>query len=293
LSAKNSASQPRQNANADSDKSAGNGWSRRRIWITAVVVALAVIGIAAFFPVALYTDQSKFCKTCHTMQPFYQAWQTGDHFDVQCIQCHVDPGYQARFLHKVVALQEGWIQLVSHPKFPNYNADVTNARCLKCHKDLPKSIGSTSKFSHADHIKRNVRCAICHPTVGHKVTYDALRNAGILNQSQVATNATYVGQQYPGVKGKHSVLPRHRVVPCSNCHDMANQKCSACHKTPANHYAAECTICHDPQLPFTGWIHPNTKAPHGVERLACKQCHPTNYTTYYCTCHKNGSVKDD
>ena len=254
---------------------------RRIVW--GVVIA-ALIGIALFFPVALYTDRPSFCASCHGMVPFYAAWQQGKHSDVWCVDCHVDHGYPNRMLHKFSALHEVWAQFVSPATYPNYNADVPNSRCLRCHPDVPTKIAGAGQFSHQSHLARGVPCAKCHADVGHHVTFASLGAVGVLNAQNVPAGATYVGQEFAGVPGKHSALPGHKPVPCANCHDQANLQCSFCHTTPANHFGADCKLCHKPGVPFKAFQHPPT-GEHPYLSRPCVKCHPNGYTTYYCTCH--------
>lgn len=261
-------------------------WQRidRRIVIAALAVVL--LGVVAFFPVALATDQPQFCATCHGMRPFYDAWQVGKHKDISCIDCHVDAGYPSRFLHKFAALQEVWDQFFAHAKFPNYNADMPDSRCVRCHPDVGTKPPAAGQFSgHELHLSRGVKCATCHATAGHTVTFAALDSAGVLNSSQVATGATYVGEQFSGAPGQHSALPGHIPVVCSSCHDQANLQCSFCHTPPPSHYGADCTLCHVPGVPFTQFTHRPIPAPHGIRNRACATCHPNGFGSSYCTCH--------
>jgi cytochrome c-type protein NapC len=262
---------------------------RAVIWV--VVIAL-VVGVVAFFPIALATDQPAFCPTCHGMQPFYDAWQTGAHKDIWCIDCHVDQGYPNRFLHKFAALSEVYHQLFTHATYPNYNADIPNARCLRCHPQVPTKIAAVGKFSHQMHLSRNVQCVTCHATTGHKVSYAALDAAGVLNANQVAPGTTFVGEQFAGAPGKHSVLAGHKPVPCSNCHDQANLQCSFCHTPPANHFGADCKTCHKPGIPFAQFTHPPS-GEHNYRSRPCVKCHPNGYTTVFCTCHNGNPPRGD
>ena len=263
--------------------------ARRTIWV--VVIAL-LVGVVLFFPVALATDRPAFCASCHGMVPFYDAWQQGKHKNVWCIDCHVDHGYPNRFVHKLSALQEVWAQFFTAATFPNYNADVPDSRCLRCHPDVPTRIAAVGNFSHQMHLARGVPCAKCHADTGHHVTFAALQDAGVLNTQNVPVGATYVGQEFAGAPGKHSALPGHKPVPCANCHDQANLQCSFCHTEPANHFGADCKSCHKPDVPFKDFQHPPT-GEHPYLSRPCVKCHPNGYTTVYCTCHNGRPPRGD
>jgi len=256
--------------------------NRRIVW-TVVIAAIACVVL--FFPVALATDRPVFCASCHGMVPFYDAWQVGKHKDVWCIDCHVDQGYPARFLHKFNALQEVYAQFFSAATYPNYNADMPDSRCLRCHPEVPTKVAAVGQFSHQQHLERGVPCAKCHADTGHHVTFAALQQAGVLNQQNVPAGATYVGQEFAGAPGAHSALPGHKPVPCANCHDTANLQCSFCHTPPANHFGANCKSCHKPGVPFAQFQHPPS-GEHNYRSRPCVKCHPNGYATVYCTCHK-------
>lgn len=287
-------SQSKTSASASQAKKPAN--ERRKVnWrvIAIVVAVVVVVGVASFFPIALATDESTFCKSCHSMQPFYDAFRSGAHPDLQCIDCHVDPGYQSRFLHKFSTFEEIYAQLFTSPAFPNYNAEIPNARCLRCHSSLPTRLDQVDQFSHRMHLSRNIQCISCHATVGHKVTFAALSSAGLLNKRQVPAGATFVGEVFAGTPGKHSALPGHKPVPCANCHDQANVQCSACHTPPPNHYSADCKLCHKPNVAFSVFNHPPS-GEHKYTSRPCTKCHPTGYDTVYCSCHPGGRPpKDD
>ena len=260
-------------------------------FLTRLGIAIA-IAIVAFFPIALATDQSAFCKSCHTMQPFYDAWSQGRHAGhAQCIDCHVNAGYPARFLHKFVALKEVAAQLAGNSTFPSYNADISDSRCLRCHADAPTKVVGT--FDHAQHVGRQgVSWAKCHADSGHRVTFAALQAVGLLNSRNAPANQTYVGETLADTAGRGSVYPGHRPVACQSCHDQANLQCSYCHAVPANHYGADCRSCHsNAAVPFQQFTHPPTH--HNYLKRPCVKCHPQDFQHVYCTCHKGHPPKGD
>jgi len=260
------------------------------LWALGILV---VLGAVLFVPVAVLTDQPAFCKTCHTMVPFYDAWKQGPHKDVSCIECHVDPGTARRLEHKFVALNEVYAEFFKHSTFPNYNAGIVDARCEHCHPDVvTQTTTPGGKFSHVAHLNKGVRCAQCHASTAHKVTFSALNSARLLNVANAPAGLTYVGEAFKASGGAPSALPGHKPVPCSNCHDQANLQCSFCHGTPANHYGADCKACHRPSTPFANFAHPRS-GEHNYRSRPCVKCHPNGYQTVYCTCHKGNPPQGD
>ncbi len=247
-----------------------------------------------FVPAALLTDKPSFCPTCHTMVPFYNAWQQGPHKDVWCIDCHVNSGMPSRFEHKFVALGEVYAQFVRHkqrsptttPRSPTNVANVATRTC-RSRRHTP-----TSKFSHATHMDKGVQCALCHASTGHKVTFSALADAGLLNTANAPAGLTYVGEQVKASSSAPSSLPGHKPVPCTRCHDQAHLQCSFCHATPSKHYGADCKSCHRPTTPFANFVHPPS-GEHSYKSRPCAKCHPNGYQAVYCTCHKGNPPQGD
>jgi len=271
------------------DTRTGFDWKSPKFLLT--VGLIIVIGLIAFIPVALATDQSAFCKTCHGMVPFYDAWAQGKHAGhAECIDCHVDPGYPARFTHKFFALQEVAAEFMGKSKYPNYNAEIPEKRCLRCHPKAATAV--VGKFDHSQHVgRKGVSCVKCHADTGHHVTFAALDAAGVLNTKNAPSDQTYVGQNLADSAGKGSVYPGHKAVPCQNCHDQANLQCSFCHDAPTNHFGPDCKSCHsNAAVPFKQFTHPRTK--HNYLSRPCVKCHPQDFQHVYCTCHKGHPPND-
>ena len=280
------------------------------IWSSVVVVALLAITGSL-----LYTEQSSFCPVCHEMQPYYDAWQAGGHVShAECVDCHIDPGFVAHIAHKPSEMVELWDHFFGNKKFPNFNVDVPNSRCVRCHATV--NVKSASLFSHATHAAK-ATCKDCHSQAGHIVSIEALASAGILKTDVTVPSVTGVTP---------SAITGHKKVVCQECHNQAQMKCSqchqpphedrgecsnchrpgtafvashpsgtdcaSCHKPPANHFGTDCKSCHTPGTPFTSatFNHPRTQ--HGYQSRPCVKCHPNGYATAYCTCH-NGHPPTD
>lgn len=252
---------------------------------------VGVLAIAALAGTVVYTERPRFCRVCHEMQPYYDAWASGKHADVSCIDCHVEPGVTARFLHKFVALKEVWNHFTTTPTFPSLSVSVPDSRCTPCHENVNVDIGNG--LTHAGHAKE-LACQQCHASAGHTITFAALQSAGILRTGSQQAGAVVVGESLPA-KGAHTALSGHKVVACSSCHDMATAQCSMCHKPPSNHFGADCKSCHKPSVPFKDAVfnHPSA-GEHSYRSFPCEDCHPNGYTSATCVkCHKNGAPSGD
>ncbi len=232
--------------------------------IVAVVSAVAILGVA-FIAVARATDQPDFCRSCHEMTPYHDAWSQGPHKDLSCIECHVDDGEVERLLHKFVALGE----VVSHVRgdtaFPrNTLASVPDERCKRCHEQVEVE---NLDFDHALHASRGP-CMKCHVEVGHSVSVAELKKAGIYSGATPSFPATDTSTIAVVDEGRAN-LPGHVSIYCSRCHIMTGTKCSACHEQP-HEKRGDCATCHAPGLTFV-FEHPK-------DRKDCGTCHTKNAT---------------
>jgi nitrate/TMAO reductase-like tetraheme cytochrome c subunit len=242
-----------------------------RLFVTPIpaLIIAAVIAVAGGTMGAVkYTEQPKFCATCHEMKPYYEAWSQGPHKDVSCVACHVDPGTVAEYSHKVVALKEVYDHFAKSPKFPQNDVDLPNARCVACHTKLPEV--TKSGFQHALHVGKGT-CISCHPDAGHKVSPEALEKEGVLRDVQTKTAAASL----------ENTAAAHVKTSCTQCHDLNKVACETCHKPPHQPRGA-CETCHAPGPKWT-FAHPSRAA-----KPDCTSCHtaPTKHFGNDCaTCH--------
>jgi len=261
--------------------------TRMRIWADTNRVAATIAGalivavvVAGSIGVARATDQPVFCReACHEMGPYAQAWSSGPHQGVACVDCHVDSGMVQRLSHKVKAMGEVWSHVQGETSFPlAERSPIPNERCLRCHE---KIVVPVPGFDHASHAKKG-RCESCHRDAGHKVSDQALKDAGIFNASvRRDLRSSTVAVVDRGVAN----VPGHVPVSCTRCHDLAATGCDACH-TPKHgagtaKKAGECTACHSAGLSFA-FTHPSGK-------IDCASCHeaPAEHRSGECmSCHE-------
>ena len=242
-------------------------FSRQKASTLIIASVLAVVFVAvSYVGVAAATNQPSFCRSaCHEMRPYHAAWLQGQHKDVSCVACHVDPGFVAGLKHKVVALQEVVSHVRGDTSFPRpTQPDVPDERCVSCHEKVRSTdVG----FSHAEHAKRGP-CIKCHANTGHVVTIAALKTAGIysgLSSQGKSKESSAVAV----VDGGNANLEGHKAVACSRCHIMSATACSSCHE-PTHPARGECTTCHRPGARFV-FSHP-------INRTDCQTCHTTSPT---------------
>ena len=248
-----------------------------RTWLIIAMAAALLFGALA--AIVRYTETPPFCRTCHEMESYYQAWNTGGHKSVACVDCHIDPGLVAHGLHKFVALKEVWGHFTTTPVFPGQPVEMPDSRCVRCHQTIAPKPGS--KFDHVLHAKQG-RCVLCHATSGHAVSLDSLRAAGIL-----APGASSAPKSGP--VGRGALLAEHPTVECQRCHDLARTPCSTCHRA-THEPRGECSTCH---RPAAAWTFQHPRSQHDYRSQPCAKCHPNGYRTYFCTCHGTNSPKGD
>jgi nitrate/TMAO reductase-like tetraheme cytochrome c subunit len=244
--------------------------------VLALAVLLTFAGVAAAaVPAFQATEKPAFCRNCHEMAPYHEAWAASPHASVDCVDCHVDAGTVNHVKHKVVATQELWVHLTGDPRFPQGTAEVPDARCLRCHDRILQSTGP--RFSHRKHAG-SAPCATCHADVGHRVTTEALAKAGILATDLAGSSPTGPGRV---TMASNPTTTTHPVVACSRCHDPAKTACSICHTT-THAPRGECATCHRPG-PRWSFSHPSSKD--------CAKCHaaPARHFGPVCaSCHTPG-----
>lgn len=126
--------------------------SFRKHLIRSLIVTLLIL-LGLIYTSAELTSRSSFCRSCHNMKPYYASWQASNHKDVECVKCHIRPGFKG----KIHAKFEGLIQLVSYvsrayrSRVPAVN--IPDDSCLKsgCHDTRLLKPGVQFKDVHFDH----------------------------------------------------------------------------------------------------------------------------------------------
>jgi len=141
----------------------------KKIAVLLVFVFLAFSG--GFFAIS---EQTGFCNSCHIMNPYYASWQQSKHSEVNCLECHVQPGLAGLAKAKLNGLAQA-VDYFLDRAGPKPNALVEDVSCLRdgCHTKeslLSEPVGQADqkyKFSHRGHIDAQLGgirllCATCH-----------------------------------------------------------------------------------------------------------------------------------
>ena len=79
---------------------------------------------------AEYSMQPDFCRSCHIMEPYYQAWHNSTHRDVACGDCHFEPGWRHTIKGKFEASSQA-VKYITNTYGSKPHAEVRDASCAR------------------------------------------------------------------------------------------------------------------------------------------------------------------
>jgi len=228
------------------------------LWKEIIIIGFIIIFVfSVIFLVGsiVYTERPEFCKSCHLMVPYYDAWKNSPHKDVNCLECHYEPNLKAHFKGKI----DGLVQMIDYIT-GRYSekpvANISDNACLKsgCH-DLAEL--KKKKIMFKDKVK------FSHQT--HFVDHDELAPGVQLKCTSCHTWKTY--DQHMAVDENNCLICHFKSVPvskitsqCLSCHTEVRQTeghkeymqngvhCADCHTniktTDAPVLKQMCYFCH-------------------------------------------------
>jgi len=135
---------------------------------------LLLIVIVIFFSggAIVITGQPGFCNSCHIMNSYYHSWEQSSHSKVNCLDCHLKPGFTGYATGKVNGLAQA-VSCVVGRVGTKPNATVRDASCMRseCHSieelETKNLVYSGMKFTHQVHVENEVdgikiSCGLCH-----------------------------------------------------------------------------------------------------------------------------------
>lgn len=194
--------------------------------------------------VANYSTKPSFCKSCHIMEPYYNAWITSKHNEVKCVECHYPPGEPRTILWKKFQALSQVVKYVTRTYSSKPYAEIEDASCLRqsCHSErlLEGKMIYKDKilFDHRPHLYerrrgRRLRCTSCHSqiVVGKHI--------------EVTWDSCYLCH-FKGYIEKREVHP---AGGCLSCHilpeqDIRSGNITYNHKDFIARHKVECTNCH-------------------------------------------------
>ncbi len=237
------------------------------IWGTILIATIILtVGGAGF---AEYSMQPDFCRSCHLMEPYYQAWHASSHKNVSCPECHFEPGLVNTLKGKWQASSQA-VKYITQTYGSKPHAEIKDASCMRsgCHErrllegkvnwTVESSSGGkvTIKFDHKPHLEeerrgKRLRCTSCHSQI-------------VQGQHLVVTlDSCYLCH----FKGKEHGRHDESIGGCKGCHDAPKEQIRLAtgnfnHKDYLDR-GVTCENCHSDVLKGEG----------GVTKQRCWTCH--------------------
>jgi len=144
------------------------------LWAGRLAIIAPALFLPSFFGFVTFSNQPRFCISCHYMQPFYDAWKTSSHNNVKCVDCHIPPGAKNWLEHKMAAANQV-VRYVTRTYGMRPWTEVDDASCLRtgCHETRllrgQVEFGGVT-FDHAPHLTSfrrvtRLRCTSCHAQI--------------------------------------------------------------------------------------------------------------------------------
>lgn len=143
----------------------GQFLNRNALKLILLGVAAAVLGMAIFGAGFAYADNPSFCGSCHSMKHVALTWQTSNHKQFTCGDCHLP---HDSLIYKLYVKGENGMRHTYHEVLRDYPdtipftataRKIANQNCLRCHastvEDTFMSAGGAD-------------CTKCHRTIPHR-----------------------------------------------------------------------------------------------------------------------------
>ncbi|WML46053.1 NapC/NirT family cytochrome c [Neobacillus sp. PS3-40] len=126
------------------------------------------------------TSSSKFCSSCHEMKPEYYTWKASTHAEVDCVNCHTQPGAENIPKDKANVIVQAFKKETNTYTAPiHMPSDIPNSACERCHNVSTREVTPSGDLiiPHDKHNAKGIECIQCHSGVAHgkiadrKMTY--------------------------------------------------------------------------------------------------------------------------
>ncbi|PGY15378.1 NapC/NirT family cytochrome c [Bacillus sp. AFS031507] len=202
------------------------------LFFIVVFLSLGFTGLKA-------TSSSEFCASCHEMKPEVYTWKASTHSEVDCVNCHTDPGIKQIAKDKADGVirnlrneEDTTATIIRMPK------EIADSACEKCHNISTREFSPSGDIviPHQQHSDKKIKCTQCHSSVAHGKIAD--RNMTFKTDykkwdSEVGTAAM-----------ADLKFTRPTMETCMDCHiaRKITTECSSCHTTgmvPKSHKKAD------------------------------------------------------
>jgi len=147
------------------------------------ILVIGVCGMGGMAAFAEYSMQPDFCRSCHIMEPYYQAWHNSTHKNVSCPECHFEPGLKETLKGKWQASSQA-VKYITQTYGSKPHAEIRDTSCMRsgCHEkrvlegkvnwkiQTQRGTTITIKFDHTPHLTeerrgKHLRCVSCHSQI--------------------------------------------------------------------------------------------------------------------------------
>jgi hypothetical protein len=236
------------------------GWKRYLLFSGIYIfIFLTLLAISAE-----YTSRPSFCPTCHYMESFYQSWRSSTHNDIDCVECHFEPGLSGTVRGKL----NGLVQMVNYVSLAYKKrrpwAEIPDNTCSRagCHAmhEIEDSVYNFKGvlFSHNTHLKeqrrgKTLKCTSCHSqivqgthievtestcfTCHFKKSDDPEHKFDKLSDCKTCHDwSNKSKEQIASLRYDHTFIMENK-IDCNDCHtntivgkgEVAKERCYSCH----------------------------------------------------------------
>lgn len=195
-----------------------SGWNafKQLKWPVKILLLAVIVSFFAAGAIVV-TGQPGFCNSCHIMNTYYDSWEHSEHSNVNCLDCHLQPGFSGYVKGKINGLAQAVDCMVGRVS-TKPSATVKDASCLRSECHSTEELVSTNidyagiKFTHNNHIDKDVNgikisCGTCHSHFeGNEhftVNNDACYTCHFLKDSETGSGVVQTG--------------------CTDCHEVPNK----------------------------------------------------------------------
>jgi nitrate/TMAO reductase-like tetraheme cytochrome c subunit len=230
------------------------------------ILTITLLFLALFFSIGLIgleaTSSSGFCSSCHEMKPQYFTWKASSHAQVDCVNCHTEPGVKQTTKDKAELIVSALGSKDDSNVAPiRMTKEIPNSTCEKCHNIYNRefSVSGDIIIPHDKHNDEEIECTQCHTGIAH----------GKITDREMTFKTDY--DKWDAELGKAAMADMKFSKPdmdtCIDCHKSRNisTECSTCHSSgmvPESHEVAgfktknhgnlakaelsDCNFCHGP-----------------------------------------------
>nr|WP_261176920.1 NapC/NirT family cytochrome c [Anaerobacillus sp. CMMVII] len=186
-------------------------------WKLLLFLILAFFGITGgAYGVIAGTSTNTFCASCHEMSAETVTHYATSHSQINCVDCHIKPGFDNKLLAKISAMKELYhhvTRTVPNPIHPLMVVEDVN--CIQCHSEN-RMVTATGDLivNHGEHIEAGIPCITCHAGVAHaKVVERGLNTHDDYDYWTDDVAELLISTSYT----------RPNMGTCIDCHDKVNQ----------------------------------------------------------------------